>query len=113
MRYKADFSKECLLRKKWFTRPVPHYTEKNWASSFLMESAKEKIITAMKLCDMNRIGEGALYHALFKIGVHYDDATMVIQELLDSGVLYRNGGIFILTTHGKEDSNRKRSFCVS
>jgi hypothetical protein len=86
---------------------------KNWAFFFLMESIKEKIVTAMTFCGMGRISEGALYYSLFKIGAHYDDATMAIQELLDNGVLYRNGGIFILTTHGKEDSNRGRSFCIS
>jgi hypothetical protein len=78
-----------------------------------MKSIKEKIITAMNVCNINRIGEGALYHSLFKIGIHYDDATMAIQELLKSGVLYRSGGTFTLNTHGEEDSNRERSFCVS
>jgi hypothetical protein len=73
---------------------------------FLMESTKEKIITAMKLCDMNRIGEGALYHALFKIGVHYDDATMVIQKLLADSVLYRSGCTFTLSANGKKDTHR-------
>ena len=86
---------------------------KNWAFFFLMKQIKEKIVAAMGVCNIKRIGEGALYHSLFKVGVHYDDATMAIQELLGSGVLYRSGGTFILTTHGKEDSNRERSFCVS
>jgi len=72
-----------------------------------MKSIKEKIVAAMKSCNMSRIAEGALYYSLFKTGTHYDDATRAIQELLGSGVLYRSGGTFILTTHGKEDSYRE------
>jgi hypothetical protein len=112
-----DFSKECLLRKKWFTSPVPHLHGKNWAFSFLMQSIKEKIVTAMNSCKMQAIGEGVLYHSLFKLGVSADDATKAVQDMLKSGVLYRSGCAFILSNpgccYGQENPPRQGTVCAS
>jgi len=82
-----------------------------------MNNAKANVITAMKICGMEAISEGGMYHALFSQGLAADEATMVVKELLDEGWISRSGCAFILKhyvrNHGEESSSRERSVCNS
>jgi len=82
-----------------------------------MNNAKANVITAMKICGMEAISEGGMYHALFSQGLDSDDATHVVRELLQEGKISRSGCAFILNRyvrpHGEESSSRERSVCNS
>jgi len=82
-----------------------------------MNNAKANVITAMKICGMDAITEGGMYHALFSQGLDSDDATMVVKELLEEGRLVRSGCAFLLRRyvqpHGEESSLGRRSVCNS
>jgi hypothetical protein len=93
-------------KKKWFSWSGSPLHGKNRAFFFFMTSTKEKIVAAMISCNMEVIGEGALYYSLFKTGVSADDATMAIQNLLANGLLYRSGCALILSAHAKENTYR-------
>jgi hypothetical protein len=112
-----DFSKECLLRKSGLLASVPHYTEKTEALSFLMNSTKEKILSAMNSCEMTAISEGVLYYSLFKNGVSADDATKAIQDMLKTGVFYRNGCALILADgmrhYDEKNPSREGALCTN
>jgi hypothetical protein len=82
-----------------------------------MNNAKINVITAMKICGLDAISEGGMYHALFSQGLDSDDATMVVKELLEEGRIQRSGCAFLLRRyvqpHGEESSTRERSVCNS
>lgn len=82
-----------------------------------MNNAKANVIIAMKMCGMEAISEGGMYHALFSQGLDADDATMVVKELLQEGRITRSGCAFILSRyvrpHGEESSSREQSVCNS
>lgn len=82
-----------------------------------MSNAKTNVIIAMKMCGMNAISEGGMYHALFSQGLDADAATHVVKELLTEGRISRSGCAFILNRyvrpHGEESSSRERSVCNS
>lgn len=82
-----------------------------------MNNAKVNVITAMRICGLEAISEGGMYHALFSQGLDSDDATMVVKELLEEGRIKRSGCAFLLQryvpTHGEESSPRERSVCNS
>ena len=82
-----------------------------------MNNAKVNVITAMRICGLEAISEGSMYHALFSQGLDSDDATMVVKELLQEGKIQRSGCAFLLRRyvrdHGEESSPRERSVCNS
>ena len=82
-----------------------------------MNNAKVNVITAMRICGLEAISEGSMYHALFSQGLDSDDATMVVKELLEEGKIQRSGCAFLLRRyvrdHGEESSPRERSVCNS
>lgn len=82
-----------------------------------MNNAKVNVIIAMKMCGMEAISEGGMYHALFSQGLDSDEATLVVKELLAEGRIARSGCAFILNRyvrhHGEESSSRERSVCNS
>lgn len=82
-----------------------------------MNNAKVNVITAMRICGLEAISEGSMYHALFSQGLDSEDATRVVKELLDEGQLSRSGCAFIfrryVDRHGEESSPRERSVCNS
>ena len=82
-----------------------------------MNNAKANVIIAMKMCGMEAISEGGMYHALFSQGLNADDATHVVKELLESGLMRRSGCAFILNRyvrdHGQESATSERTVCNS
>lgn len=82
-----------------------------------MNNAKVNVITAMRICGLEAISEGGMYHALFSQGLDSDEATMVVKELLEEGRIQRSGCAFLLRRyvrdHGEESSPRERSVCNS
>lgn len=78
-----------------------------------MSNAKMNVITAMKICGMDKISEGGMYYALFSQGLSADDATMVVKELLSEERIYRSGCAFILQLNGKKNIAREQSVCNS
>lgn len=82
-----------------------------------MNNAKVNVITAMKICGIEAISEGGMYHALFSQGLDSDEATSVVKQLLEEGRLIRSGCAFLLRRyvekHGEESSPRERSVCNS
>lgn len=77
-----------------------------------MNKIIENIATAMRMCDIEQISEGGLYWALFQQGVGADEATLVVKQALDSGVLIRQG-VVLSVAHGKRDSRRTWAVCNS
>jgi hypothetical protein len=82
-----------------------------------MNNTKVNVITAMRICGMDAISEGGMYHALFSQGLDSDEATLVVKELLEEGMIQRSGCAFLLrryvAKHGEESSARERSVCNS
>jgi (2Fe-2S) ferredoxin len=82
-----------------------------------MNNAKANVIIAMKMCGMEAISEGGMYHALFSQGLDADDATHVVKELLEEGKILRSGCAFILNRyvqpHGEEGATSERTVCNS
>jgi|LakMenEpi13Sep09_1017268.scaffolds.fasta_scaffold00362_3 hypothetical protein len=82
-----------------------------------MNNAKANVIIAMKMCGMEAISEGGMYHALFSQGLGTDEATMVVKELLEEGRVTRSGCAFILNRyvrpHGEENPARAWAVCNS
>ncbi|MFN4894193.1 MAG: hypothetical protein ACK5HO_00230 [Pseudomonadota bacterium] len=82
-----------------------------------MNNIQSKVVAAMTACGMAAIGEGALYYALFKLGISPDDATMAVREMLDNGTLRRSGCALLLCgyvpQHADEGAYRTGSFCNS
>jgi hypothetical protein len=82
-----------------------------------MNNAKANVITAMKICGMEAISEGGMYHALFSQGLDAEEATMIVKELLEEGRISRSGCAFLLRRyvrdHGEESSSLERSVCNS
>ena len=74
----------------------------------------ENIIIAMKLCNVTKMSEGALYAALFGQGLDTDQATSVVRRAILGGIIKRSGHVVeIGEQHSEEDPIGARSVCNS
>lgn len=72
-----------------------------------MKHQAQRIITAMRISGVTSLSEGNIYEWLLKgYGLHADDATMVVKEMLDSGKVIRNGCALFLTEYADNDDKK-------
>ena len=78
------------------------------------ESVMKNIVIAMKLCNVTKMSEGALYAALFNNGLDTDQATSVVRRAILNGIIKRSGHVVeIGEQHSEKDPAGTWAVCNS